>query len=407
LQNLLDQQQKLAIDDANKAAEYSRLQSDAQRLQKQIDMLNNQVSQVNLADDGGVPTITVVEQARAEEKASYPSTSKTLGLALVLGLLGGFGFSLIRDRNDFPLLTARQIRQTLGTRVIGLVPRMAVPGRVLENDPASDVAEGSRALYLTMADSVPEAHCKAILVTSPSRGDGKSTVAVNLAVAMAQQGKRVLLVDADFRSPSLQRVFDLRGRAGLGNILSAQELAEGAIHDSGIEGLNILPAGNAVGNPIDLLNSERFNAVLDHLIDVYDHVVIDAPPTVAVDDARIIAASCDLTLLVLRAGRANRRLSELAREGLSAVGANIVGVVINDVQPQNYAQYDGVYEDGPSLRRTARTGPKTNEINGEFEEQLRTMLVRRPGNPERIEPSKPAGYPARRLNGGVMEDEED
>ncbi|HEX8525127.1 MAG TPA: polysaccharide biosynthesis tyrosine autokinase [Tepidisphaeraceae bacterium] len=405
IQKLMDEQQKLALEDANKAAEYTKLQSDVQRLQKSIDVLDTQVKQVNVAEDGGIPTIQVLETARADEQPSFPSKSKTLALAMVVGLLSGFGLAVVRDRNDHPLSSARQIREALGTRVIGLVPRMTVAGRMLEIDPSSDVAEACRALYLTIFDNVPSSHCKTIMLTSPSRGDGKSTVAVNLAVAMAQQGKRVLLVDCDFRSPSVARVFDLRGRAGIGNILSAQELAEGAIHDSGVEGLDILPAGNVVGNPHDLLNSERFNAVLDHLIDVYDHVVLDAPPTVAVDDARIVAASCDVTLLVLRAGRANRRLGETAREGLAAVGANIVGIVVNDVQPHNYAQYDGVYEDGGVRRRSGKTDAAT-AVNGDFEVQLRSVLARRPGTPERSAEHKPVVHPVRRLNGGPLEDEE-
>ncbi len=403
LQKLMDGQQKEAMEDANKAAEYSRLQSDVGRLQKSIDSLDTQRKELNLAEDGGVPSITVLEVARADDKPTFPSTSKTLALAMVVGLLSGFGFSVVRDRNDYPLSSARQIREVLGTRVIGLVPRMTVPGRVLENDPTSDVSEACRALFLTVMDNVPESHSKTILVTSPARGDGKSTVAVNLAVAMAQQGKRVLLVDADFRSPSLARVFDLRGRAGLGNVLSAQELAEGAIHDSGVEGLDILPAGNIVGAPNELLNSERFNAVLEHLMDVYDHVVLDAPPTVMVDDARIVAASCDITLLVLRAGRANRQMSETAREGLAAVGANIVGIVMNDVQPHSYAQYDGVYEDGPALGRGVKT-PAANDMNEDFEVQLRTMLARRSGSPDRASEHKPVAHPVHRLNGGSMED---
>ena len=194
---------------------------------------------------------------------------------------------------------------------------------------------------------------------------------------MAQQGKHVLLVDADFRSPSLQRIFNLRGKEGLSDLLSGGEISTGIVYDSGVVGLDVLPAGTFLGNPLEMLNSERFAAVLDYLIGLYDHVIFDAPPTVPVDDARIIAASADITLLVLRAGRANRRLAEQARDGLGAVGARIMGVVVNDVDPRNFAKYDGVYEDGPSAATVAKSA-KAEDVNGDFDIQLRTLLARRP-----------------------------
>jgi capsular exopolysaccharide synthesis family protein len=297
-----------------------------------------------------------------------------MALAALVGLIGGLGFACVRDRYDYPLASARQIRSALGARVIGMIPRIAAGGRVLETDPTSDVAESCRALYHAICEGIPEDRARTLVVTSPARGDGKTTLAANLALAMAQQGKRVLLVDADFRSPSIQRIFDLRGKAGLGNVLQDEHFTETAIHGSCVSGLDVLPCGTVLGNPIEMLNSERFIAALEHLSSVYDHVVIDAPPTVPVDDARIIAASCDVTLLVLRAGRANRRLSETARDGLIAVGANILGIVVNDVQPRSYAQYEGVYEDGPVFRRAAGSSHAKDET---VNVHLRNLLARR------------------------------
>jgi len=197
---------------------------------------------------------------------------------------------------------------------------------------------------------------------------------------MAQQGKRVLLVDADFRSPSLHRIFNLRGRDGLSNLLAGQEIAGGIVHESGVSALDVVPCGTFLGNPPEMLGGERFGAVLEYITGIYDHVILDAPPTVPVDDARIIARSCDMTLLVLRAGRANRRLAELARDGLCAVGAKIMGVVVNDVDPHSYAKYDGVYEDGPvaGATPTRQASAPAEEVAGDFDVQLRTMLARRP-----------------------------
>lgn len=387
LEALVARQQQEAVEEQNKAAEYARLQSEVDRVQRQIDLLDGRMKEVNFAEDSGVPNITVLEPSRLEDKPTFPSTSKTLALAILIGIFGGFGFACVRDRYDYPLESARAIRIALGTRVIGVVPRMTKRGRVFETDPSSDVAESCRTLYNTIADGVPPEESKTILVTSPARGDGKSTLATNLAVAMAQQGKHVLLVDADFRSPSLQRIFNLRGREGLSNLLGGQEISTGIVYDSGVVGLDVLPAGTFLGNPLEMLNSERFATVLDYLTDLYDHVIFDAPPTVPVDDARIIAASADVTLLVLRAGRANRRLAEQARDGLGAVGAKIMGVVVNDVDPHNFAKYDGVYEDGPTVARSA----KAEDVTADFDVQLRTMLARRPSTQAQFNKSAPPG----------------
>jgi capsular exopolysaccharide synthesis family protein len=400
---LLEKQQQEAIVEQNKAAEYARLQSEVDRVQKQLDLLDGRMKEVNFADDTGAPSITVLEPARAEDKPTFPSASKTLALAMMVGLVSGMGFACIRDRHDYPLKSARQIRQALGTRVIGLIPRMTKRGRVLETDPSSDVAESCRALYNVIADSISPNESKTILVTSPSRGDGKSTLAVNLAAAMAQQGKRVLLVDADFRSPSLQRIFNLRGKEGLSNLLGGQDVPGSIVHDSGVAGLEILPCGTLLGNPLEMLNSERFTTALEYLIDRYDHIVLDAPPTVPVDDARIIAASCDITLLVLRAGRANRRLAEMARDGLGAVGAKIMGVVVNDVDRQSYAKYDGVYEDGPVSQAAARTSDAADD---DFDVQLRAMLSRRPTpHFNTSSPTSATKEKVHALDRGLIEDE--
>ena len=293
--------------------------------------------------------------------------------------------------------------------MIGLIPKMTSRGRVLETDPSSHVAESCRSLYNVIVESIPPEESKTILVTSPSRGDGKSTLATNLAVAMAQQGKHVLLIDADFRAPSLARIFSLRGKEGLTNVLAGQDVS-GVVHESGLTGLDVLPCGTFLGNPLEMLNSERFGAVLEYLAGLYDHIILDAPPTVPVDDARIIAASCDITLLVLRAGRANRRLAEIARDSLGAVGAKILGIVVNDVDPRHYAKYDGVYEDGPVGSGAGQSPAAQQDTGADFGAQLRTMLARRPAtsspsfNKDNGQQSKDVAHAA--LDGGVIDDDD-
>ena len=163
-------------------------------------------------------------------------------------------------------------------------------------------------------------------MTSPERGDGKTTMASNLAISMAQAGRRVILVDADMRAPMQDLIFGINGRVGLATVLSGKEQADAVVRHTGIENLDLLPAGVAARNPSELLNSQRFIELLEELAEKYDQVIIDSPPLLAVTDARIIAASTDATVLVLRAGKSNRKLSELSIDGLMGVGAKLLAL---------------------------------------------------------------------------------
>jgi capsular exopolysaccharide synthesis family protein len=198
-------------------------------------------------------------------------------------------------------------------------------------EPASDVAETYRTIRTAVFFGTPDRESRTILVTSPAPGDGRSTFASNLAIAMAQAGKRVLLVDADFRRPVQHRIFECRPGIGLSTVLAGHEPLDKTIQNTGIASLDILPAGPLPANPSEILNSQSFNEVLEELSVRYEHVVIDSPPVMAVADARILAAMCSVTILVLRAQTSTRKTAMHARRALQSVGAAILGVVVNDV----------------------------------------------------------------------------
>jgi capsular exopolysaccharide synthesis family protein len=148
---------------------------------------------------------------------------------------------------------------------------------------------------------------------------------------MAKAGKRVIVVDADFRDPTQHKIFGVSDETGFSSVLSTGEPIEHAVHRTAVERLDVLPAGPVPRDPSELLNSASFSTVLEGLAQVYDHVIIDTPATSGVSDARIIAASCDATILVMRAEKISRRLAENARDGMLSVGATLLGVVMNDV----------------------------------------------------------------------------
>jgi capsular exopolysaccharide synthesis family protein len=181
-------------------------------------------------------------------------------------------------------------------------------------------------------------HTKTILITSPASGDGKSLLASNLAIAVAQSDRRVLLIDANWRHPELHRTFDLSCDIGVTSVVSGSATLREAVQRTKISGLEVLACGPVPLNPADLLNSDAFLDLLQAAGSEYDQVLIDSPPIMPFADARILAASCDATILVLRANKTIRRIAERAREALTSVNANMMGYVVNDVTASHLAR---------------------------------------------------------------------
>lgn len=365
LQATLDEQQKQAVDMSAKAAQYNRLQTEIQNARKVEEQLDTRRREIELARDLGMLNIDPFDLARPELKPSHPRKRTTLPLALMFGLVVGGGIGYLRDWLDDRFRTLDEIPRTMGIPMLGTIPRRpdvanpALLGQQALLDPDSDLAEACRTIRTAIFFGAPKDHCRTMLITSPTPGDGKSTLASNLAITMAQTGKRVLLVDADLRLPSQHAIFHVSNQSGLTSLIDGRVTLDQAVQGTQIEGLEVLPAGPKPHNPSELLNSGMFTELLEVLSERYDQVIIDSPPVMGVADARIIAASCDVSVLVLRADKSTRRLSELSRDGLLSVGAHLLGLVINDVTAQSGHSY-GYYGYGrqPGARPTQTAARK-------------------------------------------------
>jgi capsular exopolysaccharide synthesis family protein len=160
---------------------------------------------------------------------------------------------------------------------------------------------------------------------------------------MAQAGQNTLIIDADLRKPKVHAVFNVNRDKGLSGFVSGRISEHEAIRSTEVNGLSMMAAGREVPNPSELLNSPVFNEKIRELSLKYDRIVIDSPPVLAVTDSRILAATCDVTLLVLRANKSTRKTSRHACESLLGVGARLLGVIVNDVSARNsgYGYYGG------------------------------------------------------------------
>jgi len=320
-----------------KVAEYATLDADSKRAEKLCDVVDDRIKELSVVEDAGALNVSVLEVAKAQDKPSKPPKARILAMSLVLGLMVGVGLALLREGMDQRLSSLEEIAATLEVPVLGAIGHMggrktpSQRGQTVRIEPMSETAEAYRTLRTAVYFGVAAGGAGSILVTSPAPGDGKTTCAGNLAIAMAQSGRNVLIVDADFRRPMQHQVFEMPGAVGLSSVLRGQAKLENAIGHSCVERLDVLPCGPIPPNPAEMLSAQGFAAVLAELRDRYDHVVIDSPPVIPVADARILAAMCDVTILVLRAGQSTRKASLAARDGLLAVGAQILGTIVNDV----------------------------------------------------------------------------
>ena len=221
--------------------------------------------------------------------------------------------------------------------------KLSTMGRklVTVSDTKSFISEQFRTIRTNITFSMPDQDLNTILVTSATPGEGKSTNAANLGVVFAQEGKKVLLVDADMRKPTLHYTFNVLNTLGLSTVLSRQHDMNNAIQETPLVGLSIIPSGPIPPNPAELLTSNTMDAFMEQVKRDYDIIIFDAPPILSVTDAQILSNKCDGTLLIVNYGEVEKDIVLKAKATLTASQAKILGVVLNNYKmPRNHQYYD-------------------------------------------------------------------
>lgn len=210
------------------------------------------------------------------------------------------------------------------------------------SDTNSHVIEQFRTIRTNIKFSMPDEQLKTILITSSTPGEGKSTNAANLGVMFAQENKRVLIIDADMRKPSLHYTFKTLNNVGLSNILARKSALHDAVQETFVVGLDVITSGPIPPNPAELLSSKGLDALLQHVKKEYDTIIIDSPPLLSVTDSQILANKCDGTLMILNTGVVDKRAAKKAQMLLAASHIKILGVVLNNYKtPNHYNYYEG------------------------------------------------------------------
>ncbi len=379
----------------NLLAKADKVKRDIDFVEDWLRQVSSRFQQIDVAEQGGPVKPEIMEQPSPGMQVE-PSASQLVGMGLVLGLMGGFGLAFLQEWLDPRLRSGEEVEQLLALPILGGVPKFGEredPGeraRHMAEHPRSETSEAYRhvrtLLMSGLQQQAAERHAagevdvdeaRTILVTSALSGDGKTTLACNLATALARLDKRTLLIDADCRRPRVEQHLlgdapEDETRLGLSSVLQGDAPVEDCLVDSGVTNLTILPCGPIPADPAELLNSEALVDLLDDLSNRFDRIVVDSPPVLPVTDARVLGAVCEATVLVVRVGQTTRRAAKLARDGLYRTGAALIGIVVNDLKVgrkgYDYGGYGygygyGGYGDA-AAPRTLTDGGRGNFTNG-------------------------------------------
>ncbi len=317
--------------------------------------------------------LTVVEPGGVSTSPVAPRVLFNTLLAVALGLLIVAAIAFVAEQLDDSIRDAEAVQEVTGLSTLGTIPRMRGDrGRseiyrlaaILY--PRSSVAEGYRTLRANVEFASVDAPLRTLLVTSAVPNEGKTVTAANVAVVFAQAGRRVLLVDADLRKPSVHVIFNLPNAHGLTTMLRNEAVtAESVSHVTEQANLRVLTTGPLPPNPAELLGSHRMQTVLARLKEDADLVIFDSPPLQAVTDAAVLGSYTEGALLVVDAGRSRRRAVRPAREALERAGAHVLGVVLNRVAAKSSFDYAGYY--GDEKADVASTGgrPRVPDVAAE------------------------------------------
>jgi capsular exopolysaccharide synthesis family protein len=315
--------------------------------EKVLEQVVARLQAINLGRDNGGYDARVIAEPGPGGKVSPIAYQMLLG-GLLAGLVLGVGAAYVLELTDKSFRTPEEIRRRLRLPIIGHIPYLrpqevvpvATPdggsveldgGLIEYHKPRSVEAEAYRAVRTALYFNTHGERHKVIQVTSPNMGDGKSTLIANVAVAIAQSGRKVVLLDADLRRPRVHRIFGLTARKGLAQVISGTaDLAE-ATQQTVIPNLSVLPCGARPADPSELLTLPRFADLLEELRELYDYVLVDTPPLLAVSDPCVVAPRVDGVVLTIRVSKNGRPAAERACDMLAGLKAHVYGVVVNGI----------------------------------------------------------------------------
>jgi capsular exopolysaccharide synthesis family protein len=368
----LDRAKDETIEMGSAAVGYNNLQMEISTRRQLLDELLRRQSETDVTarlQASRESNIRIVDRALVPGGAFRPSLRKDLGLSLVLGIFLGLGCIFLVEYLDRTLKSAEEAERLLGLPVLALVPDVSDRGKgysygygygyggrkrkrkswrdkkapaetikeielLPHTKPRHAVSEAYRALRTALLLSSAE-EMRMIALTSAQSGEGKTATAANLAVVMAQLGRSVLLIDADLRKPRQHRVFRVSNRQGLVNCLTEGTDLDEVVQTTVVPGLTLMTSGTIPPNPSELLASDRMRELLERARRLFDFVIVDTPPILAVTDASLVGAQADGMVFCLNAGKVLREEARTGTDRLAMAGNKVLGLVLNRYVPTN------------------------------------------------------------------------
>jgi capsular exopolysaccharide synthesis family protein len=389
LSGLFDKAKKQALDLNLLEIEYNRLKRSKENNEKMFGLVLERTKENDLARMLRVNNIRVVDRPLLPRVPIRPRVLINIVVGTFFGLVLGALAAVAKVLLDRTVKTPDDVEHNLGLTFLGLLPSISEGNRggyyyarrrrrpspsitnrelVVHEHPTSGIAEAARAIRTNLIFMAPDNPHRTILITSAGPAEGKTTVACCIAIAMAQAGQRVVLVDCDLRRPRIHRVFHKSSEYGVTTSLLKADGLDEAIQATEVNGLSVIPAGPLPPNPAELLHSDRFKTLLGALADRFDRVIIDSPPAAAVTDPAILSTLVDGSVLVVRAFATNKELARQGARALIDVGGKVAGVVLNavDLDRSEYRYYhyyykkDGYYAQVPASPMGVEPPPPPN-----------------------------------------------
>ena len=325
---------------------------------KQIEDYDTQLQQVEIRLKATPITARVLDSAIVPSGPIRPKKAQGIALSMLIGLVLGVGVAFLQEFLDDRVNTSEEVERLTALPTLGVVPIIAEErGRLISGqDGLSPITESYRSLRTAIHFMSVDSPLRSLLVTSGHSGEGKSVTSVNLAMAMAMEGRKVILVDADLRRPSLHRMLDLSDSPGLSSLLAGQATLDEALQDTHVEGLRVVTSGPLPPNPAEMLYSEAMDRLLEELQELADVVVFDTPPTLPATDSQVLATKVNGVVLVVEAGQAKKGALKHARDLLAQSRARLLGVVLNKIDQGGKGYYYHYYYRGSYNRYGYRYG---------------------------------------------------
>jgi capsular exopolysaccharide synthesis family protein len=352
LEEALEKAKSEVMELNKKAIHYGMVKQEVESNREMYEMIMKRAKETSLTSALKSTNVHIVDRAKVPRSPVRPQVRKNTLMAAAIALMLGAGLALLLEYMDHTFHGPDEVRRYLGVPYlgsVGLAPRIKrakASELIALEDPRANAVETVRTVRTNVLFSFTNAGPKALVITSPGPLEGKTFITANLALTLAQMGRRVLLVDGDLRKPRLHKIFGKRSKPGLSDLISGNCTLCEAAKDTQVKDLKFLPSGKAPPNPSEILGCNRMQDFVAQCMASFDFVLFDTPPVLSVTDASALAGSIDGTVVVLKAGETKRGNARRALEQLKAIDSNVLGVVLNQVdfkKNRYYYNYDTSY----------------------------------------------------------------